>query len=156
SAPFSFTVGATSGSADLSVTNNGPATDVEGSTTGDTYTIKVTNSGPDSAQSVVLTDTLAAGLQFTSATPTQGTFSQSNAVVTFSIGSVANGQTVTMTVTPRAIEDGTVTNSASASSSTGDPNSNNNSVRASTAVSEPVITVSGPITVSGKRINQTV
>ena len=36
------------------------------------YTIKVTNNGPDTATSVVLTDTLPGSVTFASATPQQG------------------------------------------------------------------------------------
>ena len=75
----------------------------------------------------MLTDTLDANLKYVSATKSQGTFTQSGSMVTFSFGTVAVGQTVTATVTAQALEDGNLTNSASVTSSLSDANPNNNS-----------------------------
>lgn len=147
-----FTLGAsTPASADLAVTASGPNTGLEGNNL--TYTLTVTNNGPDAAPGVVLTDTLDPNLKFVSATTGQGTFSQSGGVVTFSVGTVAVGQTVTATVTAQALEDGNLTNSASASSSASDPNPGNNNAATSTGVTEAPIVVSGAITVKGKKVN---
>lgn len=137
-------------SADLSVANTGPATGNEGDTF--TYTVTVTNNGPNDASGVVLTDTLAANFQYISATTSQGTFTQSGGVVTANLGTIANGGTATFTVTARALEDGNLTNSASATSNAGDPNSGNNSATATTAVAEAAINVSAPITTSTKHL----
>jgi hypothetical protein len=71
-------------------------------------------------------------------------------VVTFTIGTIAPGATVTLTVTAQATEDGTVTNSASMTVTSADPNPSNNSATASTAVTEPAIVVSAPITTSSR------
>jgi uncharacterized repeat protein (TIGR01451 family) len=130
--------------ADLSVTNTGTIAIVEGGNA--VYTVKVTNNSATAATGVVLTDALGANLKYVSATTTQGSFSQSNGVVTFNLGTIAGGGIVTMTVTAKALEDGTVTNSASVTSTSADPNSANNSASASTNVTEPAITVSGAIT----------
>lgn len=147
-----FTVGSVStGSADLAVTLSGPATDTEGSNS--TYTITVTNNGPNAAQSSVLTDTLGANFSFVSATTTQGTFTQSGGVVTFTLGTVNVGQTITATVTAQATEDGTLTDSASVTSSTPDPDPNNNSASTTTSVAEPSIVVSAPITTSNRKLS---
>lgn len=135
--------------ADLSVTNSGPSNGVEGGNL--TYTIVVTNNGPDTATGAVLTDTLGANLRFVSATTTQGTFSQSGSVVTFNIGSMANGATVTATVTAQSTEEGNLSNSATVASSSADPTSTNNSATANTVVSEPPIVVSGPITTTARK-----
>ena len=51
-----------------------------------TYTVTVTNNGTSSATGVVLTDTLAAGLTFGSATPSQGSYNSSTGV--WNIGTV--------------------------------------------------------------------
>src|SRR5262249_52947209 len=109
-----FTV-APEGMADLVLTNTGPAAATEGDNNL-TYTIVVTSSGPDSAPGTVLTDTLGAKLKFVSATTSQGTFTQSGGTVTFNIGTLANGGTVTATITAQATEDGNLTNSASVAS----------------------------------------
>lgn len=151
--PFTFDVGGGGGSnADLAVGISGPGTDVEGSTAYDTYTVTVTNNGPDAANNVILTNTLDANLKFISATASQGTFSQSGGVVTFSVGTMTNGQVVTLTVTAQSMEDGVLTDAASVASDASDANSGNNSATASTTVSEPNINVPGPITVSGKKV----
>src|SRR5262249_16725745 len=98
---------------------------------------------------VTLTDTLPTILSFQSATTSQGTFSQSNGVVTFNIGSMASGATVTATVTALAIEDGSASNNASVSSSTADSHPSNNSARRTTSFAEGAINVSGAIRVKG-------
>jgi uncharacterized repeat protein (TIGR01451 family) len=162
SAPLSFTAGGGgggggtspgngSGSADLVVTESGPATANEGDTL--TYTLNVTNTGPNDATSTVLTDTIGTNLQFASATMNQGTYSQSGGVVTISLGTVSSGQTLVATVTVSAVEDGSVTTTASVSSGVTDPNPSNNTASVTTSIAEPAITMSGPITLSGKRFN---
>jgi uncharacterized repeat protein (TIGR01451 family) len=146
--PVTFTGGIVGPSADLAVTNTGPSTSTEGSNV--TYSLSVTNNGPTSATNVVLTDTLDANLKYASATKSQGSFTQSGSVVTFSFGTIAVGQTVTATVTAQATEDGNLTNFVSATSSLSDFNPYNNTAPATTVVAEPAIVVSAPKTVSGK------
>jgi uncharacterized repeat protein (TIGR01451 family) len=151
SSPVSFTGGTTGSSADLALTFNAPTTSPEGNNI--TYNLAVTNNGPTTATNVVLTDTLGANLTYVSATKSQGTVTQSGSNVTFSIGSVAVGQTIYATVTAQSMEDVNVTNSASVTGSPTDGNLNNNSVVATTAVAEPAISVSGPVYASGKKQN---
>ena len=92
--------------ADLAVTNTGsPGTVNEGDKIMYTVTVSNTNSCyPNSATSVVLTDTLGANLGYTSASTTYpgATFTVSGSVVTFNLGSIAYGVTATMTVTAQA------------------------------------------------------
>ena len=133
----------TNPNADLSVAVSGPTSASEGDTV--TYTITVTNAGPATATSVSLTDTLASLLNFKSATTGQGTFSASGGVVTFTVGTIVSGGTVTASVTAQAIEDGSANNTASVTSGTPDPNTANNSAVQSTAFAEPAITVSAAI-----------
>jgi uncharacterized repeat protein (TIGR01451 family) len=129
--------------ADLAVSISGPAAANEGDSV--TYNISVTNAGPSNATATTITDTLGSLLNFTSATTSQGTFSASGGVVTFSIGTVASGGTVTASVTAQAIEDGSTSDAASVTSSSPDPNTANNSASATTSISEPAISVSGAI-----------
>lgn len=98
-----------------------------------TYTIVVTNNGPDTATGVTVTDTLPGGVTFGSATPTQGSCSGTS-TVTCTIGTMTNGASVTITimVTPNAT--GTLNNTASVTSPTNDPNLGNNSSTTSTTV----------------------
>ena len=54
-----------------------------------TFTITLTNAGPNTATGVALTDLLPAGLTFVSATPSQGTYNSANGAWT--VGTVASG-----------------------------------------------------------------
>jgi uncharacterized repeat protein (TIGR01451 family) len=141
----------TSPSADLAVADTGPAAATEGGNV--TYTVTVTNHGPAGATGAVVTDTLGANLRFVSATASQGTFSQSGGVVTFNLGSIAGSGTATVTVTAQALEDGNLSNAASVSSSSADPNPANNSAGATTAVAEASIVVSAPVTTTSTRLS---
>ena len=104
-----------------------------------TYTIAVTNNGPNAASSVTVTDTLPGELTFASCTATGGGVcggTGNNRTATFA--SLAAGSSATITigaVVNAAISHGaTVTNTASATSATFDPNSANNSATVTTAV----------------------
>lgn len=144
----------TGATADLAVTNTGPASGNEGDNF--TYIVTITNNGPSAAAGVVLTDTLGANLGYVSATASQGTFSQSGGVVTFSVGTILSGGTATLTITGKANEEGNLINSASVTSNAADPNSANNSASATTTVAEPSINVSGPITTSSRNVSSIV
>jgi uncharacterized repeat protein (TIGR01451 family) len=147
SAPVLFTGGFTG--ADLAVANAGPSGSYN---EGDyiPYSFAVTNNGPSAATKIVVTDTLGANLAFNSASESQGSYKRSGNAVTFSLGTIAVGQTATVTVWAQATEDGSLSNTAVASSNVSDPNSLNNTAVNIVAVAEPPIVVSGPITVSGK------
>lgn len=60
------------------------------------FTITVTNNGPENATEVDVNETLPSGLALVQATPSQGTYNQ--ITKTWSIGSLNNGSSVTMTV----------------------------------------------------------
>ncbi len=110
----------------------------------------VTNIGPSTATKVVVTDTLGSGWQYLGAATGQGTFKQSGGVVTFSIGTIASGQTVNMMMNLQALEEGNLTTTAVVSSNVSDPNTSNNTAVSSNTILEPPIVVSAPITVTGK------
>src|SRR5262249_33545119 len=95
-----------------------------------TYTIRVTNSGPDAATGVTLQDTLPAGVLFLSASPGQGSYNSTTGVWT--VGTVAARATATLTLTVRATSPNPQANTASLSHSDQfDPNPANNSDAAS-------------------------
>ena len=73
-------------------------------------------------------------MTFVSATPSQGTCTQSAGTVTCPLGTIANGASasVQINVTPQST--GSITNQASASSGVSDPNSANNTASAATTV----------------------
>jgi len=108
-----------------------------------TYTIVVSNKGPNSAAGVIMADNLPTGVTYVSATPSQGTCIGTS-TVTCALGSISNGAgaTVTLVVTPIVAVLG-ITNTASiTSSSSSDPNPANNSATTSTAVHNPVPIIS--------------
>jgi uncharacterized repeat protein (TIGR01451 family) len=114
-------------SADLSITKTGPASAVAG--TQFAYTLTVDNGGPSTAEDVIVSDELPAGVVFVSAVPSVGTFTAVAGTVTWSLGNVAPAdppRTLTITV---AVDPGTtaqLVNNAAVSSGTADPNTANN------------------------------
>jgi uncharacterized repeat protein (TIGR01451 family) len=96
-----------------------------------TYTLTVTNNGPDGASGVTLTDTLPAAVTFQSASTG---CTQASGTVTCNIGTLANGAsaTVQITVTPQSA--GNITNTASVSAIEADPSTANNTASADTTV----------------------
>jgi uncharacterized repeat protein (TIGR01451 family) len=132
--------------ADLSITKTDSPDPV---TTGDdlTYTVTVTNNGPDPATSVVVTDNLPAETTFVSCSSTGGGVcggSGNNRTVTFPLLPSGQSQTITFVANVNcSVADGTViSNTATVSSSTPDPNTNNDSSTANTTASNPPPTIS--------------
>jgi len=109
-----------------------------------TYTITLSNLGPNFATSVVLTDALPAAVSFVSSVPSQGNCQLSNGVVTCALGSIANNAfaTVSIVVTPASA--GLVTNTAIAAAAEADPNSTNNSATIVTTI-QPSATNQPPV-----------
>ena len=95
--------------ADVSITKTGPAS-VAGNSNF-TYTITVSNAGPQSASNVVVTDTLPLGLTFVSATPSQGNCAGTSTVIC-TLGAIASGGTATIALTVTAPTSGSFTNTA--------------------------------------------
>ncbi len=92
------------------------------------YTLSVNNAGPDTAANVVVVDTVPAGTTFASASATVGTCSESAGTVTCNLGDVAMGDTptVTLNVTIGSATAGVLTNTATVSTDTNDPDPSNN------------------------------
>jgi uncharacterized repeat protein (TIGR01451 family) len=99
-----------------------------------TYTLTVTNNGPDAAFNVIVTDTLPPGVDFVSATPSQGSCGQFGGVISCSLAGMVDGATATIDVVviPRAA--GLIQNVASVSSSTGDPVGANDTASEQTSI----------------------
>lgn len=119
-------------SADVQVAKTGPASVLPDGTV--TYTVTVTNAGPDAAEDVTVTDTLPPTL-LAPVADAGGVVAAGT--VTWSLGTLAPGQTVTLTISGTAPADGTLVNVVSATSTTPDPDASNND---GTAPSETVTT----------------
>ncbi len=91
-----------------------------------TYTLNVTNRGPDAASALTLTDTLPASVTPVSAT--SNSFSCTNgATVTCTLATLASDTNATATIVVRPQQTGPLTNSANVSAQTFDPAMGNNS-----------------------------
>jgi uncharacterized repeat protein (TIGR01451 family) len=127
-------------SADLSISKSAspnPATQGQSLT----YTITVANAGPSAASDVVVTDPLPAGVSFVSVTPSQGSCSGmataacgGGTTLSCGLGTLGSGGSALLTIAVVPTQAGTVVNHASVSSSTRDPNPDNNSVATSTTI----------------------
>lgn len=96
-----------------------------------TYTIVLTNNGPSAATGVVLTDTLPAGVTFSSASPG---CSHAGGIVTCSIAALTGGETVSSTIRVIPNVTGLITNTVTARAVEFDPNTANNTRSATTTV----------------------
>jgi uncharacterized repeat protein (TIGR01451 family) len=94
-----------------------------------TYTITVTNNGPEDATNVTVTDTLPSGVSLESAAGCTGTNTVSCSLVT-----LPSGATATVTIVVTTMQTGSITNTASVSGTESDPNTANNSASVTTTV----------------------
>lgn len=99
-----------------------------------TYTLTVTNNGPDAALNVQVTDPLPAGMDFVSATASAGSCGLFGGTVLCSIGGLVDGATATFTIVVTPRQAGLIPNVASVSSSTGDPVLGNNTSTETTSI----------------------
>lgn len=118
-----------------------------------TYTITVANSGSAAAANVTVTDNLPPQLTFATCSSTLGGTcggSGNNRTVTFT--SLANGQTATITFTATvncSVANGTsISNTVSATTTTGEPNVGNNSATATTTANNPAPSITCPANVT--------
>jgi uncharacterized repeat protein (TIGR01451 family) len=93
------------------------------------YTISVTNAGPDPAASVVMTDVLPSSLIFQSINAPAGWTCNGTTTITCSTPTLASGATATFTLNVTVAQNatGTISNSASATHSGTDSAGGNNS-----------------------------
>lgn len=98
-----------------------------------TYTITVASNGPGPADSVTVTDTLPSGVTLSSVTPSQGSCSGSS-TITCSLGKISPGTAATVTLAVIPGTAGTISNTASVTTSIYDTNSTNNSATLATTV----------------------
>lgn len=91
-----------------------------------TYTLRIDNNGPDTAVGATLADTLPTGSVFVDVNTTAGTCNQASGVVNCTIGDIPFNANQTVTIRVRLPSAGVWTNTATATSSTTDPNTSNN------------------------------
>jgi uncharacterized repeat protein (TIGR01451 family) len=90
-----------------------------------TYTLTITNAGPDAATGVVMTDPMPAGMTMISLQASQGNWSGTD-TLTWNVGTLANGASATVILTVIAQQSGIIVNQASVASSSIDLNDANN------------------------------
>ncbi|MFD0275036.1 hypothetical protein ACFVHB_14210 [Kitasatospora sp. NPDC127111] len=140
SAGTRFSLGLSTPLADLSVAISASPEPVPNGTNL-TYTVTVHNAGPATAENVTFTDTLPANARFVSATPSTGSCTTppagSTNSVTCNLGARAGGTDATTTIVVKAVatSGGSITTTAKVSSSTPDPNPDNNTATITTPVS---------------------
>jgi uncharacterized protein len=131
--------------ADLSVTKGAsPEPVITGSDV--TYTISVTNNGPNTAQAVVVTDNLPAETTFVSCNATGGgvcSGTGNNRAVSFTALASGASETITIIATVNCeVANGTlIDNTAAVSSNTTDSDNSNNSDTVTTTASNPPPTI---------------
>ncbi|MSU58714.1 MAG: DUF11 domain-containing protein [Pedosphaera sp.] len=101
---------------------------------GFTYNITVTNAGPTNATSVVLTDPLPAGLTLVSATPSQGTCTNSAGTLICSLGNINDAASASVAVVVAPTVPGVVSNYVAITAAETDNDASNNSAFALTTV----------------------
>ncbi len=151
--------------ADLAVSVSGPSSVIAGSDL--TYALTLTNNGPQSAVSVQLQDALPAGETFVSQNQVSGpslTLTQSNGTVNDGIASLPSGASATIDLVAQVgagvAGNTTLSDTATVSASSYDPNSANNSSTAQTTVQPQAnlaVSVSAPASViAGNDLTYTV
>jgi len=105
-----------------------------------TYTVTVTNDGPEESTDVVLTDMLPSNINFVSATPEQGSCSEETGIVNCNLGNIASGSSVNIIIVVNPLTNGQTTgyveisNFTSVTASTSDPHGKDNSASTTTIV----------------------
>jgi uncharacterized repeat protein (TIGR01451 family) len=99
-----------------------------------TNTVALMNHGPATASNVVMHAVMPESLILVSATSTLGVLTHSAGVCVCNIGTLTNGQGVTVTIVSKTTTEGTLTNLVSVDSTERDPNPGDNSATVLTTV----------------------
>ncbi|MGA2786622.1 MAG: LamG-like jellyroll fold domain-containing protein [Verrucomicrobiota bacterium] len=106
-----------------------------------TYTITVTNNGPNGVTDAMVFDGLPAGVAFVSAAASQGTCILSNGLVTCTLGVIPSAGAASVNIVVMPPTGGILTNTAIVFSDESDPNLDNNSAMQLTTVRVGVLGV---------------
>ena len=102
------------------------------------YTVTATNNGPSDALAVTLVDSLPSGVSYVSAVPSIGSCSESGGTITCVFGTIAAGASesvvIAVTVPSDTAAGTTLTNDATVTSATTDPDASDNSISEDTTV----------------------
>ncbi len=102
------------------------------------FTVCVTNYGPSTSSNVFVTDTLPTdGLVLVSSNSTAGTVSIIGSVLTWSVGTLQTNAGASLTLVLHSIVSGAFTNTATVSSTTADPNPDDDTVATAITVTAP-------------------
>ena len=121
---------------DLSVTKSGSPAE---QTLGDgniTWTVVVTNNGPDADTGVKIADPMPGGNTFVSATTSKGSCT-GGAILSCSIGPMAVGESVTITLVTKPSVAGAQTNTVNAVGDRPETNTANNTAQATVQINSP-------------------
>jgi uncharacterized repeat protein (TIGR01451 family) len=125
-------------SADLSMAAKAPTSIKSGANL--SIALSAKNNGPDTAQSVTVTDVVPTGTTFVSVTPNGGTCTAppvgGTGTVTCTVATIANGQVlkITLVVNVNASSGNVISDTATVSALTSDPHTNNNTATVTTTV----------------------
>jgi uncharacterized repeat protein (TIGR01451 family) len=101
-----------------------------------TFVLTVTNSGPDAATNVTVTDPLPPQVSFVSATPSAGSCSGTTTVIC-NVGTLNDGESATVEIVVTLTTPGDVTNTAGVASDVGDSDGSDNSSDATFNIAAP-------------------
>jgi len=119
-----------------------------------TWTMVVTNNGPNTAHGVTVADPVPAGMTFVSATSSQGTCT-GGALVNCTIGTMNVGSSVTITLVTTAAATGTIVNTATTVGTEQETNTANNTASANVVVNgvfTPPVVYCTAVNVSPKQL----
>jgi uncharacterized repeat protein (TIGR01451 family) len=98
------------------------------------YELRVSNAGPSPATAVTVTDALPTGVIYGSAISSQGSCTQANGIITCPLGTLVSNASATVTVQVMPLVAGTITNTASVTTTLPDPDLSNNTTIAETTI----------------------
>ncbi|MFV8358352.1 DUF11 domain-containing protein, partial [Flavobacterium sp. XS1P32] len=111
------------------------------------FTLTATNAGPSSATGVNVTDVLPAGYTFVSSTTATGTYTAGTGI--WSIGTLANAGSITLTITATVNATGSYANTATIAANEADPTPGNNTSTSTPSAVDVIDAVNdGPATVA--------